>query len=185
MTRPVAVLCAARNSIYHALDGVEVYDAARDARTFPGGMPVICHPPCRSWSAFCRQQAKPAPGEQELGIWCAEQLRQWGGILEQPAFSHLFAAAGLPLPGRYGDVWTLEVWQAWWGYPTRKRTWLAFCGIDPAKVHVPYRLHAAGRDRRRMQVMSHNQRSATSEAIAKWLVDLASIVHLNEGGSHE
>ena len=37
----VAVLCAARNSVYHGMAGVEVYDSDRDAKTFLGGMPVM------------------------------------------------------------------------------------------------------------------------------------------------
>ena len=98
--RLVSVLCASRNSVYKTLDAVDVYDATRDARTFPGNTPIIAHPPCRSWSAFCRHQAKPEPGEAELGLWCAEQLRKCGGVLEQPAHSRLFAAAGLPLPNQ-------------------------------------------------------------------------------------
>lgn len=36
---------------------------------------------------------------KELGLWCAEQVRKWGGILEQPAHSRLWEAAGLPRPG--------------------------------------------------------------------------------------
>lgn len=96
--RTVAVLCAARNSVYHEMEGVDVFDALRGARSFAGGMPVIAHPPCRAWSAYCAHQAKPAPGEKELGIWCAEQVRENGGVLEQPAHSRLFDAAKLPKP---------------------------------------------------------------------------------------
>jgi len=77
----VAVLCARANSNYVGIPGVQIYDRKRDARTFPGGMPVIAHPPCRAWSVFCAAQAKPEPGEMELGLWCVEQVRRWGGIL--------------------------------------------------------------------------------------------------------
>lgn len=171
----VAVLCAASNSVYHQLPGVEVYDASRDARTFGGGMPVIAHPPCRSWSAFCSHQAKPAEGERELAFWCVEQLRGCGGVLEQPAHSRLFEAAGIPKPdeGEIDGVWSIAVQQSWWGYPVRKATWLAFAGVDPAAVRVPYRPHRVSGDRRRQQVMSKNQRAATTPAFAHWLIDLA------------
>lgn len=173
--RTVAVLCTARKSIYHTLPGVDVYDAARDARTFPGGMPIVAHPPCRSWSRHCRQLAKNVPeSERELGVWCCDQLRECGGVLEQPAGSLLFDAAGLPKPGeRQADLETLYVWQAWWGYPVKKGTWLCFSKVDVDKLEIPLRLHAAGRDRRRFQVMSHTQRSATCPALAEWLVDAA------------
>lgn len=172
--RTVAVLCAARKSVYHGMPDVEVYDQARDARTFPGGMPIVAHPPCSGWSAMCRHQAKPEPGDMELGLWCADRLRECGGVLEQPAFSHLFAEAGLPYPGQaFGDVWTAEVWQAWWGYSMRKKTWLAFCRVDQSSVVFPMRLHPRGGDRRTEQVMSRQQRSATPLAFAEWLVAIA------------
>ena len=173
--RTVAALCVSRVSVYHGIAGVDVFDADRDARTFAGGMPVVAHPPCRSWSAFTSQQAKPLPGARELGLWCVEQVKQCGGILEQPAHSRLWAAAGLPAPGIVADPlsWSLEVWQAWWGYPLKKSTWLYFSGIDPTAVHIPMRLHAKGRDRRREQVMSKNQRAATCPAFAEWLVAIA------------
>jgi len=176
--RTVAILCAARKSVYHSLAGVDVYDAARDALTFPGGMPVVAHPPCRGWSARTRHQAKPAPGEMDLGLWCADQLRRCGGVLEQPAWSHLFAAAGLPLPlQRCGELWTIQVEQYWWGYPTPKPTWICFCRVDPCTVHLPFRLRNRGsRKSNRYDAWSRlttRKRSATPVEFAAWLVDLA------------
>lgn len=177
--RIVSVLCAAPRSVYRDLPGVEVYDRRRDARTFAGDTPIVAHPPCRGWSAKTRHQAKPEPGEMDLGLWCVEQLRRCGGVLEQPAFSHLFAAAGLPRPGnpgewrRDGEVWSIAVWQAWWGYPMRKATWLAFCRVPYNAVQIPFRLHSRGNDRRAEQVMSRQQRSATPRDFAEWLVSLA------------
>jgi hypothetical protein len=120
---PAAVLCVSPNSIYRELAGVEAFDMRRDARTFLGGAPIVAHPPCRSWSAFCAHQAKPGPGERELALWCIEQLRVWGGVLEQPAHSRLWAAAGIPAPGApaVGGVFSLQVDQSWWGMSIRKR----------------------------------------------------------------
>ena len=137
-------------------------------------MSVVCHAPCRPWSAHCAHQAKPEPGEKELGPFCAEMLRQWGGVLEHPAHSRLFDAANLPKPGgSHADLWTVEVWQAWWGYPMRKATWLCFCGVSPEQIEVPFRLHPRGGDRRTEQLMSKHQRSATTLEFATWLVDVA------------
>ena len=177
----VSVLCAARNSMYHTIPAVVVYDKRRDARIFPGGTPIVAHPPCRSWSAFTKHLAKPEPGEKELGLWCCDQLRAWGGILEQPAHSGLFAAAGLPMPGQgeRDGVWSLEVWQAWWGYESKKSTWLAFVGVSPNDVITPMTLHARGRDKRTQQLMSRNQRSATPLLFATWLIDLARRVYVH------
>jgi hypothetical protein len=171
----VAVLCAARNSIYKQMDSVEVYDIRRDVRTFSGGMPIVGHPPCRSWSAFCRHQAKPLPGEKELAPFVVEHLRKCGGVMEHPAHSKLWDALNLPKPGeRERDgLWTLWVKQYWWGDVRTKNTWLLFSGIDVWTVQTPFRLHEPKGDRRRWQVMSKHQRSATVPAFAEWLVDTA------------
>ena len=172
--RPVAILCAAPRSIYKQISGVEVYDRARDMRTFAGGMPVVAHPPCRVWSLFTRHQAKPEPGEAELGLLCADWLKREGGVLEQPAHSLLFEAGDLPGPGqRHGYLRTIAVWQCWWGYPMQKATWLCFSHLDLHSLVIPFRLHNPGFDRRRQQLMSKQQRSATCESLARWLVDAA------------
>lgn len=179
--RTVAAICVAPNSVYKALPGVDAYDKGRDARTYAGGMPIVAHPPCRSWSAYCAHQAKPEPGERELALWCVEQLRREGGVLEQPAHSRLWDAAGLPKPGqkaRTPGPWSMEVWQAWWGYPMKKATWLCFFGIAPFDLPpVPLRLHDKGADRRRQQLMSKHQRAATTEPFALWLLDCARRAH--------
>jgi hypothetical protein len=49
---PVAVLFARSDSIYKEFQGVDVWDKERDARNWPGGCPVIAHPPCRTWGAM-------------------------------------------------------------------------------------------------------------------------------------
>lgn len=173
----VAALCVAPNSVYKRLQGVDVYDKARDVRTFRGGMPVVAHPPCRAWSAYTSHQAKPEPGEAELGLLCADHLKHEGGVLEHPAHSRLFSAASLPAPGtRKGDLFTIPVLQAWWGYPMRKATWICLSGIGPADLDIPYCEHdsrAGVGDRRRQQVMSKHQRAATVEPFALWLVEAA------------
>jgi len=173
--RTIAALCVAANTPYRTMPGVECYDKRRDARSFNGGMPIICHPPCRAWSAFLRHQAKPDPGESELGLFCAERLRECGGVLEHPAYSRLFDAAKLPRPlERSSDLWTIAVWQSWWGYPMRKGTWLCFSRVDPARVEVPYRmLNDRGADRIIFKGMSRTQRAQTTPAFADWLVNLA------------
>lgn len=175
MIAPVAALCCSKRTAYRTIAGVEVYDAERDALTFTGGMRIVAHPPCRAWSAFCAHQAKPAPGERELGLWCIEQVRREGGVLEQPAHSRLWAAGKLPRPGdtARGDWWAAEVWQAWWGYPMRKATWLLFSKISTLDVHYPFVLHPQGGDRRREQLMGKQQRSHTVPAFAEWLVETA------------
>ena len=172
-----AVLCVAARSVYKTFDDVECFDRVRGAESFQGGMPVVTHAPCRAWSARCAHQSKPGPGEKDLAFVCAQKLRECGGVFEHPAFSRAFLACGLPLPGvRIGDLWTIEVCQCWWGFPTLKRTWLCFAGIEPKQVFLPLRLHGAGGDRRREQLQSRAQRSATPVEFARWLVALARLV---------
>lgn len=179
--RKVSVLCVHSNSVYKGMECVDAFDQARDVRSFMGGTPVVAHPPCRAWSAYTAHQAKPAPGEKELGLLCADWLRSEGGVLEHPAHSRLFAAAGLPMPGeRRGDLCTILVLQAWWGYPMRKATWLCFSRVRLNRLDIPYQEHdsrAGLGDRRRQQVMSKNQRAATHPAFAEWLVSAARMAH--------
>ena len=177
--QPVAVLCCAPDSVYHSLPGVECFNEARDVRSFPGGVPVVAHPVCAPWSAYCSHQWKPVPGVKDLGPLCVEWLRKCGGVLEHPAHSRLFDACDLPKPGQSkGDLWTLEVSQAWWGYSMLKKTWLVFCGLQPAEVlpTIPHRKHdprSGEGDRRRQQKMSKHQRAATVPQMARWLVETA------------
>lgn len=175
----VAALCVASNSVYLTMPDVIAFDKNRDVRTFSGGIPVVTHAPCRAWSAHCSHQAKPEPGEKDLAYLCAHHLKVCGGVFEHPAHSRAFKACGLPLPGHppHHGLWTLEVWQSWWGYPMMKRTWLCFAHIDPKQIRLPFTLHPKGFDRRREQVMSKNQRAATNPTFARWLVDLAKTVN--------
>ena len=186
-TTTVAVLCASKRSVYKQIEGCDVYDVTRDARAFPGGMPVIAHPPCRLWSAYCAHQAKADdPGaEKALGVWCVEQVVEWGGVLEQPAHSRLWEACGLPRPGitHRGDSWSMELPQFWFGDPREKSTWLYFRCINPTQIPpLPFRLKPEGGDRRIWQLMSsRNRREATPRAFAEWLVKCAQVCAQSPG----
>jgi hypothetical protein len=177
--REIAVLCGAVGGVYCDREAVELFDQERDVRTFTGGKPVVAHPPCRSWSLRLAHQAKPEPGEKELGPLCVAHVRTCGGVLEHPAHSRLFEATGMPRPGQGTDAWggwTLGVWQAWWGHPTRKATWLYFCGIEPGTVQTPFRLLPAMRahqEHRFFQYATKAQKSATPPEMADWLIQHA------------
>lgn len=179
--RIVSVLCVSPVSVYRGMPGVVPLDRAADARSYGGGHPIVAHPPCRSWSAFCAHQAKPEPRERELAIWCVEQLRRFGGVLEQPAFSRLWAAAGIPAPGEPArdGVWSIEVFQSAWGHAVDKRTWIAIAHIDPGDLPpIPPMSRAAAGCAARWSAMSKHQRSATPRAFAQWLIDAARAVRL-------
>lgn len=168
----VAVLFAREDSVYKRLPGVDVFDLARDARTYHGPLPVVAHPPCRAWGRL-RHFAKPRPDEKALALFAVHAVRSWGGVLEHPANSTLWPAAGLPAPGAldcFGGF-TYPVSQQWFGHRAPKLTWLYVCGVQPRAIPVvPFELGtAAGRIAR----MGQREREATPEAFARWLVELA------------
>lgn len=89
----VGALFVRRDSIYRAMPGVDAFDFDRNALSFAGGMPVVAHPPCRSWGRL-RAFVTPAPGERDLAMFAVAQVRKWGGALEHSAGSTLWAVAG-------------------------------------------------------------------------------------------
>ncbi|WP_413876361.1 hypothetical protein [Albidovulum sp.] len=167
----VAVLFARRRSVYLSLPGCDVWCEQRDARRWPGGAPVVAHPPCRAWGRL-KAFAKPAAGEADLANFAVEQVRRWGGVLEHPAASSLFKVAGLPRPMEppdcYGGV-TIEVNQVDWGHRALKPTWLYLVRVDFAGVVMP----APGCPVTTVENMGRPEREATPRAFALWLRDLA------------
>jgi len=189
----VAVLFARKDSIYKTIPGCDVYDIKRDAQTFAGGMPVIAHPPCRAWGKLW-YFAKPAPGEEELGIWAVDQVRRCGGVLEHPRNSLLWPECKLPYPGDidiYGG-WTMQIQQWWFGHRAEKWTWLYIVGCLPSQIpayelrlgpasHVIAQSRMRRKDGTRLRKgmlgwrpeVSKAERERTPEKLAHWLVKLA------------
>ena len=169
----IAALCVSGRSIYKHLPGVIAYDSRRDARTFPANMPAVFHPPCRCWSKYLRHLAKPldAAGEMELGRWCVRTLLKCGGVLEHPAGSLLFKEMRLPMPNRTSDTgFTIYVEQSWFGYASKKATWIFVCGVPKARLPaIPFRLV----ERAKVPRLSTTGRSRTMPAFAKWLCQIA------------
>ncbi len=189
--KTVAVLFARADSIYKSLPGCDVWDEARDARNWSGGAPVVAHPPCRLWAKL-RQFAKAADpaAERQLAVDAVGRVRAWGGVLEHPAESTLWAACGLPLPGRAPDRfggWTAEVRQCDWGHKAEKMTWLYIVGVHPDDLpEMPPRAEPVGvikpqrgipRDGRK--IVTKPEREHTPPALAAWLVELARRTSIN------
>lgn len=188
----VAVLFARADSHYKAMPVCDVWDAERDARRWPGRATVIAHPPCRAWGRL-RALANPRPDEKALALFAVRQVRAWGGVLEHPARSTLWPAAGLPLPGERDNWggWTLPIVQSWWGHRAEKPTWLYIVGCEPADVPtMPLALgeatHIIGSSGRRRDgsrlhkgdpgwrpEVSKDEREHTPPDLAAWLVELA------------
>lgn len=189
MTTVAALFCRA-DSIYKQIEGVEVYDEARDARTYDGPWPVVAHPPCRAWGNFA-MFAKPAPHERNLARLAVGLVREFGGVLEHPFGSKLWHAQSLPEVGKrdaWGG-WTLVIDQHWWGHRAQKRTKLYIVGVEPSKIPAPpLKLGKAefvvgdvgrastGDDR---PEISKAEREHTPPLLAQWLVDLARMARVS------
>jgi hypothetical protein len=180
----VAALYVRRDSIYKVIPWVDAWDIDRDARLWPGGAPVVAHPPCRAWGRLAHM-AKPRHDERELALHAVDMVRQFGGVLEHPSGSRLWSAAGLPT-GDQADAFggfTLDVNQSWWGHLAPKRTWLYVCGVSrsdvpsfPIDLRLPPKLvDSSKRSKGRMSglYLPKSQREVTPVALAEWLVGLA------------
>ena len=179
----VAVLFARADSIYKSMPNTDVWDIDRDARKWPGGSPVVAHPPCRAWGRL-RHFAKPRPDEKELAIWAVAQVRKFGGVLEHPASSTLWPAAGLPVPMQRDSFggWTLPIIQQWWGHRAEKKTLLYICGMEPSELPaIPYVMGEAShviQSRKISDCRPHTskaEREQTPPALAQWLVSVAKL----------
>jgi hypothetical protein len=178
---------------YPKLDGVECWDASRDARTYAGPWPVVAHPPC---GPYGRLRHLYEGAEQDCALRAVEQVRAFGGVLEHPARSSLFdrfRPGFLPWPGDFPDPWggmTIEIHQVEWGHVARKTTWLYVVGTrafeaPPFPGREPTHWASGGRDatgtRRKqgqavpagLKVCSGPQRRRTPIELARYLVRLA------------
>ena len=114
----------------------DTYDVKRDALSYSGQNPVVCHPPCRTWGGLSHLARNARPGETNLAIWSVKKIRENGGILEHPAGSRLF---GSHLP-KAGEVdmfkgFTILTVQYDFGHVAHKKTKLYIYGIS--KKHLP------------------------------------------------
>lgn len=189
----VAALFVRADSIYKTMPDVDAWDIERDARRWPGGAPVVAHPPCRAWGRL-RAMANPRPDEKDLARWAVAQVRRWGGVLEHPASSTLWADQGLPHMMQRDALggWTLGIHQNQFGHRAQKPTWLYIVGCDPRDVPAPPPLvlgeasHVIAQDGRRKNgtrwangdprkrpEVTKPEREHTPLALAAWLVELA------------
>lgn len=189
--RQVAALFVRSDSVYKTMPGVDAWDEARDARLWPGGCPVVVHPPCKRWSMINGVVLSRYPHKAEEFAWgndgglfafALDAVRKNGGVLEHPAQSRAFGHYGLPRRGRSPDRfggWTTEVRQADWGHRAEKRTWLYIVGVSPDDVPtIPPRREATALISRMpdcslVEIMCKAEREHTPPEFAAWLVELA------------
>jgi hypothetical protein len=177
---PVAVLFVRRDSAYKKMPGCICFDQDTDARMFDGKIPVVAHPPCRSWGILAHF-AKPYPGERELALWAVEQVRKWGGVLEHPSGSRLWREAKLPA-GLHPDKWggyTIEIDQYHFGHVAHKPTKLYIVGRPLHKL-PPMPKTRTGRATRSIagnvtgtKRCTDRQREYTPKPLREWLTELA------------
>lgn len=129
------VLFTSSKGYYQGDDRFNPFDISRDAFSYSGSGPVICHPPCRLFSRM--RKFSTAPGcERLLAFYSVWMVRQYGGILEHPEGSALFKMFGFDLSGavdNYGGF-IRSVDLSWFGFKARKRTYLYFCGLKPGEL---------------------------------------------------
>lgn len=182
----VAALYIDPRGPYPKLEGVDCYDEARDARTYPGPWPIVAHPPCAHWGRL-RHMAKQQT--KHLAPIAVQQVRRFGGVLEHPAHSLLWNHCGLPLPGESTDEYggyTVALNQVDWGHTCRKATWLYLVRV-PRELLIDVLVRKpthwvsgnTGEARRHgCKIASAQQRRRTPEVFAEYLVYLASNARL-------
>lgn len=179
----VAALYVELRGVYSNVEGVELWDASRDARRYAGPWPVVAHPPCERWGRYWF--GGPSAAERrELGddggcfAAALASVRRWGGVLEHPAHSYAWAAHGLAAPHAEGwwsadfvGGWTCQVEQGWYGHRARKPTWLYVAGLAlgelvplrwgpaPSTVRLDSGFHTA-EERKRWKQRHESQRHA-------------------------
>jgi hypothetical protein len=195
----IAALYVMRDGPYANMPGVEVWDEARDARTYAGPWPVVAHPPCERWCRYYdggpawRKQGKPPKVRGDDGGCFAAALaavRRWGGVLEHPAESYAWEHFGLMAP--HGGGWSVADWQGGWtcvvdqgcyGHRASKATWLYACGVDLPPLewrNARKRLPIGPDDDRARKIktgvcqnLSRRQRTATPEPFRDLLLSIA------------
>jgi hypothetical protein len=80
------------DSAYKKREQWDSYDQSRDALSYNGSTPVVCHPPCRAWGRLSHMAHNVREGEASLALWSIEKIRELGGILEHPNGSRLFGS---------------------------------------------------------------------------------------------
>lgn len=169
MKNMITVLCAQKNSNYHKIPGLDVWDAARDAYYFTGSNPVITHGPCAQWSRL-KAFASDRPDEKELAYFCLTKVIRNGGIFEHPSGSSFFKAVGITSQSQ--GLYSVD--QSWWGFPARKTTLLYFRGCKPLPFPLFEHIHThiVGRHKgQSLPAMSKAQHSTTVIPFAQWMIN--------------
>jgi hypothetical protein len=198
--RPIAALFVLSDGPYAGIDGVDIWDQVRDARTYAGPHRVVAHPPCERWGRYWHggpsARVRRVKGD-DGGCFAAAlaAVRKWGGILEHPAASSAWDAFRLLSPMR-GAGWTVAdfeggftccVDQEHYGHRAQKATWLYAVGVPlpslnwekgTSRIRLDDGFHSAEERRRATrtgicQRLSKRQRLETPAAFRDLLISIA------------
>ena len=181
--RNVTVLYTMPKSVYLGMPGVDCWDEVRDARKWPGGTPVVAHPPCAPWGRL-RTLLTVDQSKKDLAVHAVSMVKQFGGVLEHPAASTLWDELGLPRPLRGSRLeFTLRYPQRWWGHEAEKLTNFYVVGVPlekmpgvPLVLGYPEKCIGVKRKPHMLPEISRRNRRATPLALAEWLVAVARLV---------
>ena len=137
----IAALYVQTGGSYYGLEGVDPWDEARDARQYAGPWPVVAHPPCSRWCRLAglveARWGHKRGDDGECFAAALASVRQWGGVLEHPAYSDAWGTFDLPVPMRGGGWsrgmcggWSAHVEQGRYGHAAKKATWLYAFGCE-------------------------------------------------------
>lgn len=186
----------------YCIEGIDVWDEARDARLYKGPHKVIAHPPCERWGRYWgggpmlhgTKRQKILGDDNGCFAHALWAVRTFGGILEHPEASHAWDYYGLPRPG-FG--WSSQdkykgrscsVAQGHYGHRAQKLTWLYGVNIDfkeliwgkcPGKDLLDEGFHSKEERARliktgRCQRLSQRQRKLTPDDFRDVLIEMVS-----------
>ena len=134
----IAALFVEKDGPYAGIEGVDVWDAERDARNYAGPHPVVAHPPCQRWGNYWMGGTRPKVRQifgSDHGCFGAalRAVTLYGGVIEHPAESRAWKVFGIARPepgmgwvhaGLPRGGWTCYVEQGRFGHDLIKPTWL-------------------------------------------------------------
>lgn len=155
--KKVAILCADIHSSYFQFPECLIYTARENALTYNGDLPAICHPPCNNYSK-ARNLSKQKDTGLELAKHCLHIVKKNSGIIEQPANSILFSLLNITP--------TIEVWQSWFGFRAKKRTWLYCWNIKLLPTPISFNAPTHNVER-----LTSSMRARQTPAFSEWLIN--------------
>lgn len=182
-----AVLFASKNSIYKTFEEADVYDIDRNALSFNSSIPIIAHPPCRSFSRLSHF-SNPTKEELIYPAFCLLKIYENGGIFEHPAFSKVFDIYNLPKPGHKNKFgFTISIDQRWFNLPVIKNTWLFISGcsineIPPTTLNfnaIEYQW-SPNKNKNKLKHLPKSFRAKTTIEFASYLISIIDIILKNK-----